>query len=73
MVRRPWRSAYRRATSRDHSHLLEATDLPIDRIAADAGFGTATSLRQHLHEALGVTPSAYRSTFGRAVGHGFSM
>ncbi len=43
--------------------LLEKTDLPVDRIAADAGFGTATSLRQHLHTALGVSPSAYRSTF----------
>lgn len=43
--------------------LLEETDLSIDRIAADAGFGTAASLRQHLQEALGVSPSAYRSTF----------
>jgi transcriptional regulator GlxA family with amidase domain len=43
--------------------LLEETDLPVDRIAADAGFGTATSLRQHLQAALGVSPSAYRSTF----------
>ncbi|PKW13682.1 GlxA family transcriptional regulator [Saccharopolyspora spinosa] len=44
-------------------HLLEETDLPVDRIAADAGFGTAASLRQHLQAALGVSPSAYRSTF----------
>ncbi|QKV91160.1 helix-turn-helix domain-containing protein [Streptomyces sp. NA02950] len=43
--------------------LLEETDLPVDRIAADAGFGTAASLRRHLHTALGVSPSAYRSTF----------
>lgn len=43
--------------------LLENTDRPIDRIAADAGFGTAASLRQHLRTALGVSPSAYRSTF----------
>ncbi|MDA8369133.1 MAG: helix-turn-helix domain-containing protein [Nocardiopsaceae bacterium] len=43
--------------------LLEETDLPVDRIAADAGFGTAASLRQHLQAALGVSPSAYRSTF----------
>ncbi|MEU8827041.1 helix-turn-helix domain-containing protein [Streptomyces sp. NPDC048636] len=43
--------------------LLEETDLPVDRIAAEAGFGTAASLRQHLHTALGVSPSAYRSTF----------
>ena len=43
--------------------LLEQTDLPIDRIATHAGFGTAASLRQHLHAALGVTPTAYRATF----------
>ena len=44
-------------------HLLEETDLPVERIAADAGFGTAASLRQHLHAALGVSPRAYRRTF----------
>ncbi|GAA2150250.1 helix-turn-helix domain-containing protein [Kitasatospora kazusensis] len=44
-------------------HLLEATDLPIDLIADRAGFGTATSMRQHLHAAIGVSPSAYRRTF----------
>ncbi|MEC4015302.1 GlxA family transcriptional regulator [Streptomyces sp. H27-D2] len=43
--------------------LLEETDRPVDRIAADAGFGTGASLRQHLHAALGVSPRAYRSTF----------
>jgi transcriptional regulator GlxA family with amidase domain len=43
--------------------LLEETDLPVERIAADAGFGAASSLRQHLQTALGVSPSAYRSTF----------
>ncbi len=43
--------------------LLESTDLSIDQVARDAGFGTATSLRQHLQSALGVPPSAYRRTF----------
>ncbi|MCT2592651.1 helix-turn-helix domain-containing protein [Streptomyces sp. N2-109] len=43
--------------------LLEETDLPVDRVAAQAGFGTGTSLRQHLQTALGVSPSAYRRTF----------
>ncbi|MDA3645935.1 helix-turn-helix domain-containing protein [Saccharopolyspora indica] len=43
--------------------LLEETDLPVERVAADAGFGTAASLRQHLQVALGVSPSAYRNTF----------
>lgn len=43
--------------------LLEETDLPIDRVAERAGFGTSASLRQHLQETLGVSPSAYRTTF----------
>ncbi|MGC7097873.1 GlxA family transcriptional regulator [Amycolatopsis lurida] len=43
--------------------LLEETDLPVDRVAEKAGFGTASSLRQHLQAALGVSPSSYRTTF----------
>ncbi|MFF9124467.1 GlxA family transcriptional regulator [Streptomyces sp. NPDC014889] len=44
-------------------HLLESTDLSMDQVARDAGFGTAQSMRQHLQTALGVTPTAYRRTF----------
>lgn len=47
-------------------NLLETTDLPVDRVAERAGFGTATSLRQHLQAAIGVSPSAYRATFRAA-------
>ncbi|MCX4091116.1 GlxA family transcriptional regulator [Nocardia sp. alder85J] len=43
--------------------LLEATDLPIDRVASEVGFATGASLRQHLHEAIGVSPQTYRRTF----------
>jgi transcriptional regulator GlxA family with amidase domain len=43
--------------------LLEGSDLPVDRIAHQAGFGTAASLRAHMAAALGVSPSAYRRTF----------
>ncbi|GAA4479156.1 helix-turn-helix domain-containing protein [Rhodococcus olei] len=43
--------------------LLETTDLPVDAVAADVGFGTATSLRQHMASRLGVPPSLYRKTF----------
>jgi transcriptional regulator GlxA family with amidase domain len=43
--------------------LLETTDLPIDRVAAQAGFGTAASLRQHLQATIGVAPANYRRTF----------
>lgn len=47
--------------------LLENTDYTVDRVAAEAGFGTATSLRQQLTAEIGVSPRAYRSTF-RGVG-----
>ncbi|WP_419995832.1 GlxA family transcriptional regulator [Streptomyces boninensis] len=48
-------------------HLLEDTDLSVDQVARDAGFGTAASMRQHLQAALGVSPSAYRRTFRTGV------
>lgn len=44
-------------------HLLEASDLPVDLIAHQAGFATTASLRHHLHAAIGVSPMAYRRTF----------
>ncbi|MFD0432831.1 GlxA family transcriptional regulator [Streptomyces chartreusis] len=47
-------------------HLLESSDLPVDRIAAEVGFATGASLRQHLHAAIGVSPQAYRRTFQAA-------
>ncbi|OEJ24003.1 AraC family transcriptional regulator [Streptomyces agglomeratus] len=43
--------------------LLETTDLPVDQVAAHAGFGTAVSLRQHLSATIGVSPTAYRQAF----------
>ncbi|MCK2241050.1 MULTISPECIES: GlxA family transcriptional regulator [unclassified Crossiella] len=43
--------------------LLEETDLPVDRIARQAGFGTSASLRAHLRSQLGTAPSSYRRTF----------
>ncbi len=43
--------------------LLERTDLPVDRVAERAGFGTGGSLRLHLQDTLGVSPTAYRATF----------
>ncbi|MET8862414.1 helix-turn-helix domain-containing protein [Nonomuraea sp. NPDC004580] len=46
-------------------HLLETTDLGVEEVARRAGFGTAVSLRQHLHAAVGVAPLAYRRTFRR--------
>jgi transcriptional regulator GlxA family with amidase domain len=44
-------------------HLLESSDLSVDQIAGEVGFATGTSLRQHLHAAIGVSPQTYRRTF----------
>jgi transcriptional regulator GlxA family with amidase domain len=49
--------------------LLESTDLPVDEIAGQVGFAGGTSLREHLHAAIGVSPLAYRRTFRGAVVH----
>ncbi|MFF1375840.1 GlxA family transcriptional regulator [Streptomyces sp. NPDC058308] len=43
--------------------LLESTDHTVDRVATEAGFGTAASLRQHFVAGVGVSPGAYRATF----------
>jgi transcriptional regulator GlxA family with amidase domain len=43
--------------------LLEATDLPVEDVADEAGFGTAASLRGHFRRATATTPLAYRRTF----------
>ncbi|MGW4077494.1 GlxA family transcriptional regulator [Streptomyces asiaticus] len=44
-------------------HLLEGTDLSVDQVAREAGFGSPASLRQHFQTAVGVSPTAYRRTF----------
>ncbi|WP_340647943.1 helix-turn-helix domain-containing protein [Pseudoxanthomonas winnipegensis] len=43
--------------------LLETSDLALDRVAAEAGFGSAISLRQRFAATLGTSPSAYRRSF----------
>jgi transcriptional regulator GlxA family with amidase domain len=62
-----WLAAARVARAR---RLLESTDLPVERIAADAGFGTAASLRLHLRTAIGVSPGAYRRMYRGPEGRG---
>ncbi len=47
--------------------LLEESDLDIDRIAGQAGFGTATLLRHHFRRVIGLTPSDYRRQFACGV------
>ncbi|MFD1049894.1 VOC family protein [Kibdelosporangium lantanae] len=36
---------------------------PLQKLAEDAGLGSATSLRQHLRSTLGVSPLTYRKAF----------
>jgi len=43
--------------------LLEHTDLSVERIAAESGFGSAPSLREHFRRAMRTTPTAYRRAF----------
>ncbi|TDN91178.1 helix-turn-helix domain-containing protein [Microbacterium sp. BK668] len=43
--------------------LLEKTDLGLDRIAYESGFGSAAVLRQNFARVLGITPTAYRARF----------
>jgi transcriptional regulator GlxA family with amidase domain len=48
----------------DHARLLlETTDLAVDQVARQSGFGTAAALRQQLHQSIGVPPTTYRRTF----------
>lgn len=48
--------------------LLEETDLPVETIAWQTGFGTAASLRDHFRRATATTPTAYRRSFQPAGG-----
>jgi AraC-like DNA-binding protein len=45
------------ARIREARRLLEATDLPIEVIAARCGLGTAANLRLHLARDAGTTPT----------------
>lgn len=48
--------------------LLEQTELSMEQVARESGFGTAQSLRKHVQAVLGVSPTAYRRTFRAAGG-----
>jgi AraC family transcriptional activator FtrA len=43
--------------------LLEETQLSIEQVAAQCGFGTAALLRHHFHRIVGVAPNDYRRAF----------
>ncbi|MEN3608313.1 helix-turn-helix domain-containing protein [Plantactinospora sp. ZYX-F-223] len=48
---------------RQAQYLLEATDHPIDRIAAQVGFGSPTAFRDRFKRIAGTSPHAYRAAF----------
>jgi transcriptional regulator GlxA family with amidase domain len=52
-----------RARIRRAQHLLEATRDPVDRIAAQAGFGSPTAFRDRFRRVVGTTPQSYRTSF----------
>jgi transcriptional regulator GlxA family with amidase domain len=50
---------------RQAQYLLEATDHPIDRIAAQVGFGSPTAFRDRFKRIVGTSPHTYRAAFQR--------
>ncbi|WP_040729674.1 GlxA family transcriptional regulator [Nocardia tenerifensis] len=55
---------------RKAQQLLEQTDLGIDTVAREVGFGTAVALRRHFRQRLDTTPDAYRRAFSGATREG---
>ncbi|RUU14100.1 helix-turn-helix domain-containing protein [Mesorhizobium sp. USDA-HM6] len=47
--------------------LLEQTDKSMDMVAFEAGFGSATSLRQHFAARLRTSPTRYRREFSKSA------
>jgi transcriptional regulator GlxA family with amidase domain len=43
--------------------LLETSDLPVDLVARDSGFGSTDNLRKHFGRTVRTTPQAYRRAF----------
>ncbi|MEU0333124.1 helix-turn-helix domain-containing protein [Streptomyces sp. NPDC006193] len=52
-----------RARVRRAQYLLEATDHPVERIAARVGFGSPTAFRERFRKVAGTSPQAYRRAF----------
>jgi AraC family transcriptional regulator, transcriptional activator FtrA len=47
--------------------LLETTSVPVEHVATNCGFGSATVLRDHFRRIVGVTPTRYRTQFGTGL------
>jgi transcriptional regulator GlxA family with amidase domain len=48
---------------RQAQYLLETTAHPVDRIAAQVGFGSPTAFRDRFKRLVGTSPHAYRHAF----------
>jgi transcriptional regulator GlxA family with amidase domain len=53
------------ARVRRAQRLLETTDLAIERVAAEVGFGSATVMRERFGTVVGTSPLLYRRAFSR--------
>jgi transcriptional regulator GlxA family with amidase domain len=51
------------ARVRRAQRLLETTDLAIEQVAAQAGFGSAAVMREHFGTVVGTSPLSYRRAF----------
>jgi transcriptional regulator GlxA family with amidase domain len=47
--------------------LLETTDMPVEQVASEAGFGSAAVMRTHFGVVVGTSPLAYRRAFSTGV------
>ncbi|MEV7288045.1 helix-turn-helix domain-containing protein [Streptomyces sp. NPDC093252] len=52
-----------RARVRRAQHLLETTSYPVERIAAQTGFGSPTAFRERFRKVVGTSPQGYRRAF----------
>jgi transcriptional regulator GlxA family with amidase domain len=43
--------------------LLETTELAVEQVASECGFGSAAAMREHFARIVGTTPIAYRGAF----------
>jgi transcriptional regulator GlxA family with amidase domain len=53
---------------RHAQELLESTDLSVEQIAGESGFGSVASLRERFRLVTGTAPLAYRRSFKRSAG-----
>jgi transcriptional regulator GlxA family with amidase domain len=61
-----------KARVRRAQRLLETTPLPVEHIATEAGFQSASVLREHFKNLVGVSPVAWRGSFGSAKSTDFN-